>query len=189
MIKDAFKFLGSTLSWTLRAGCVAHLAHEYVYEFTETRGESMLTTLQANRDYVHALKTHRLGRNVDTGDCVVATKPSDPDHRICKRITGMPGDLVLVDPSSSSSLTSSQAKCIQNDGFNKYIRVPEGHVWVTGDNLCHSLDSRSYSSLPMALIKGKVVAANSMDKGLWDSNGKLWFWNFRWIQNTFVDEV
>lgn len=189
MYRDAFKFLGSTLSWTLRAGCVAHLLHEYVYEFTETRGESMLTTLQANRDYVHALKTHRLGRNVDIGDCVVATKPTDPDHRICKRITGMPGDIVLVDPSSSSSLTNSPAKCVENDGFNKFIRVPEGHVWVTGDNLCHSLDSRSYSSLPMALIKGKVVAANSMDKGLWSDGGNFWFFNFRWIQNAFVDEV
>ncbi|KAM9901049.1 hypothetical protein OXX69_008853, partial [Metschnikowia pulcherrima] len=115
-------------------------------------------------------------------------EPSDPDHRICKRITGMPGDVILVDPSASSSLTNSPAKCVQNDGYNKYVEVPAGHVWVTGDNLSHSLDSRSYSWLPMGLIKGKVIAANSMDKGLWDENGNFWFYNFRWLKNTFVDE-
>lgn len=188
MVPESLQFIGSILSWTLRAGCAAHLFNEYVYEFTETKGESMLTTLQANHDFVHALKSYRLGRNLDIGDLVVATKPSDPDHRICKRISGMPGDVILVDPSSSSSITNSPAMCIQNDGFNKFVQVPEGHVWVTGDNLSHSLDSRSYSWLPMALIKGKVVAVNSMDKGLRDENGKFWFYNFRWIENTFVDE-
>ena len=188
MVTEALKFVGSIASWTVRAGCAAHLVNEYIYEFTETRGELMLTTLQTRRDFVHALKTHRLGRGLQMGDIVVATKPSDPDHRICKRITGMPGDVILVDPSALSLLTNLPAKCVQNDGYNKYVEVPAGHVWVTGDNLSHSLDSRSYLWLPMGLIKGKVIAANSMDKGLWDENGNFWFYNFRWLKNTFVDE-
>lgn len=188
MVSEPVKFVGSILSWTLRAGCATHLFNEYVYEFTETKGESMLPTLQANHDFVHALKRHRLGRDLDLGDLVVALKPSDPDHRICKRISGMPGDLILVDPSSSSTITNTPQLCVEHDGFNKYVKVPEGHVWVTGDNLSHSLDSRSYSWLPMALIKGKIVAVNSMDKLLWDKNGKLWLYNFRWLENGFVDE-
>ncbi|KAK6202606.1 peptidase S24/S26A/S26B/S26C [Scheffersomyces amazonensis] len=179
-VPESLKFIASTLSWTLRAGCVAHLIHEFVYEFTETRGESMLPTLQRNHDYVHALKTHRLGRGLEMGDCIVAVKPSDPEHRVCKRITGMPGDIILIDPSSSSELTNTPNEIIQHDGFNKYITVPEGHVWCTGDNLCHSLDSRSYSVLPMGLITGKIVAANSMDKGFFTN-----FWGFRWITNSF----
>lgn len=149
----------------------------------------MLTTLQANRDFVHALKSYRLGRNIEIGDLVVAVKPSEPDHRICKRVTGMPGDVILVDPSSSSPITNSAADCEKHDGFNKFVEVPEGHLWVTGDNLSQSLDSRSYSWLPMALVKGKVVAANSMDKGLYDDEGNFWFYKFRWIENTFVDDA
>lgn len=183
---ESVKFIVSTLSWTVKAGCVAHLIHEYVYEFTETRGESMLPTLQSQHDYVHALKRYRLGRGLDMGDCIVAVKPSDPEHRVCKRITGMPGDVILIDPSSSSELTHSTAAAVQNDGFNKYIKVPEGHVWVTGDNLCHSLDSRSYSVLPLGLVKGKIVAANSMNRGLWNDEGQFWFWDFRWIRNSFL---
>ena len=142
MVLESVKFLGSTLTWTLRAGCVAHLIHEYVYEFTETRGESMLPTLQSHADYVHVLKKYKLGRNIDIGDCVVATKPSDPD----------------------------------------------GEGWVTGDSLNHSLDSRSYSVLPMGLIRGKIVAANSMDRGFTSPEGKWWFWNFRKITNSFIEE-
>lgn len=175
-------FVVSTLSWTLRAGCLAHLVHENVYEFTETRGESMLPTLHNQNDFVHTFKKYKLGRGVEMGDMIVAMKPSDPEHRVCKRVTGMPGDIVLVDPSSSSFLTNSSADVIQHDGFNKYIRIPEGHVWCTGDNLCHSLDSRSYSVLPMGLITGKIVGANSMDDGL------KGFFNFRRITNTFTDE-
>lgn len=186
-MESKLKFVATTCSWTLRAGCVAHLIHEYVYEFTETRGESMLPTLQAQHDYIHAIKSYRYGRGLDIGDCIVATKPSDPTHRVCKRITGMPGDIVLVDPSSSSELTNNTIERIKHDGFNKYIKVPEGHVWVTGDNLCHLLDSRSYSVLPMALIKGKIVAANSLNKGIIDDNGNFNLWNFRWLTNTFHD--
>jgi inner membrane protease subunit 1 len=37
-------------------------------------------------------------------------------------------------------------------------QVPQGHCWVCGDNLPASRDSRIYGPLPMALIRGKVVA-------------------------------
>lgn len=176
------------ISWTLRIFCSMHLANEYLFEITETKGESMLPTIQAQKDFVYANKTCRLGRDVDVGDVIVAIKPSDPDHRVCKRISGMPGDVILVDPTTSSIVTNSAAVSESNDGFNKFVTVPEGHVWVTGDNLSHSLDSRSYMWLPMALIKGKVIAVASLDKGLRDDNGKFWFYNLRRITNNFIEE-
>ncbi|KAG7195798.1 uncharacterized protein KQ657_002183 [Scheffersomyces spartinae] len=186
-LPESIRFLGVTFSWTLRAGCLLHVLHENVYEFSETRGESMLPTLHNQYDYVHVWKMgHKAGDNLDMGDLVVAIKPSDPEHRVCKRITGMPGDIIAIDPSSSSELTNSSAIATQHDGYNKLIKVPKGHVWCTGDNLCHSLDSRSYSVMPMALIKGKIVAANSMNKGFF--SGEYSFWSFRWLANNFVVE-
>lgn len=38
------------------------------------------------------------------------------------------------------------------------IQVPEGHCWVLGDNLAESRDSRVYGPIPLALVRGKVVA-------------------------------
>uniref|UniRef100_A0A4W5N872 Peptidase S26 domain-containing protein n=1 Tax=Hucho hucho TaxID=62062 RepID=A0A4W5N872_9TELE len=34
--------------------------------------------------------------------------------------------------------------------------VPKGHVWLEGDNLSNSADSRSYGPVPYALIRGRV---------------------------------
>ena len=36
----------------------------YAYEFTETRGESMLPTLSATNDYVHVLKNFQNGLDI-----------------------------------------------------------------------------------------------------------------------------
>lgn len=92
----------------------------------------------------------------------MATKPTDPEQRVCKRITGMPGDIILVDPSTS-----------EDDSMNTYIKVPAGHCWVTGDNLSHSLDSRTYGVLPLGLVKGRIFAAHTSDG------------EFKWMPNVF----
>jgi inner membrane protease subunit 1 len=50
--------------------------------------------------------------------------------------------------------------------------VPEGHCWLLGDNLPASRDSRAYGPVPLALVKGKVVA-------------RVWPWRDRkWIENS-----
>lgn len=36
-------------------------------------------------------------------------------------------------------------------------QVPRGHVWLQGDNLLHSRDSREYGPIPLALVRGKVL--------------------------------
>lgn len=50
--------------------------------------------------------------------------------------------------------------------------MPDGHCWVLGDNLPESRDSRFYGPIPLALIKGKVLARVSpwSDRG-WIENG------------------
>eukprot|EP00967_Tisochrysis_lutea_P013357 scaffold14924_cov19-Tisochrysis_lutea.AAC.1 len=37
------------------------------------------------------------------------------------------------------------------------VKVPKGHVWLQGDNLLHSRDSREYGPIPLALVKGRVL--------------------------------
>lgn len=153
--------------------------HVHFYEFTETRGESMIPTIAPQNDFVHVLKGKRMIRprgphGLKIGDCIVLKKPHNSKSRVCKRISGMAGDFIEVDPSYDM------------DFENTFIQVPNGHVWVTGDNLSYSLDSRSYSVVPIGLIVGKVVAANDFNKPLWE-NGK--FYGYRRIVNNYIDQV
>lgn len=143
-----------TVSWTARIGCCVHVLHSYVYEISETQGESMLPTLNYSGDYVHTNKLCCRGRGVGVGDIVVAAKPTDPGQRVCKRITGMAGDVIQVDPSKAYGKEKEESV---------FIKVPAGHCWVTGDNLSTSLDSRTYGVLPLALIKGKIFAVTTRE--------------------------
>lgn len=140
------KPIAQTCTWALRMGCFIHLVHSSLYEVTETYGESMVPTLACTGDFVHVNKLYLRGKNCQLGDIIVASKPTMPSQRVCKRITGMPGDFVLIEPQTTSK---------------HMIQVPEGHCWVTGDNLSQSIDSRTYGPLPLALIRGKVVGIHA----------------------------
>lgn len=40
----------------------------------------------------------------------------------------------------------------------EFIRVPEGHCWLEGDNMEWSRDSRVYGPVPLNMVDGKVMA-------------------------------
>ena len=51
------------------------------------------------------------------------------------------------------------------------MQVPEGHVYVVGDNMPWSRDSRIYGPVPLGLVNGKVSAV-------------VWPWSkMRWLHN------
>lgn len=39
-----------------------------------------------------------------------------------------------------------------------HVRVPKGTVWLAGDNMSNSTDSRAYGPVPLAMVRGKVLA-------------------------------
>lgn len=43
-----------------------------------------------------------------------------------------------------------------NCNNNFFVQVPKGHVWLEGDNLMNSTDSRNYGPIPYGLIRGRV---------------------------------
>jgi len=45
----------------------------------------------------------------------------------------------------------------------KWVKVPKGHVWLQGDNLANSIDSRNYGAVPEATLKGRVLARVSAE--------------------------
>ncbi|XP_059211986.1 mitochondrial inner membrane protease subunit 1 [Centropristis striata] len=136
--------LGKTLGfvgYTVQYGCIAHCAFEYIGEVVVCSGPSMEPTI-VNHDIVFSERMSRQLCKIRKGDIVIAKSPSDPKINICKRVIGLEGDKVCT--SSPSDL------------FKAHTYVPKGHVWLEGDNLRNSTDSRNYGPVPYALIRGRV---------------------------------
>lgn len=203
-----FKDLSRIASLSIRSIAGLHLFSSSYFEISQTEGASMLPTLQVNGDFCVVDKRFKNGNGIQMGDLVVARKPTQPNSWVCKRITGMPGDVVLIDPSyksieslneivngdsaldsdsNSNSKFESRFKEIKvskngydRNPYDQYIIVPEGHVWLTGDNLSDSVDSRTYSVLPMGLIGGKIIIGMFLPN-LMGFRGEY----YRWLGNTF----
>ncbi|MBW0527086.1 hypothetical protein O181_066801 [Austropuccinia psidii MF-1] len=107
----------------------------------------MLPTLNATGDLLlHkslALNNNNLKSKIKRGEVINFISPLNPSILACKRVIGIPGDKILIDPINS---------------LNQFIYVPNGHIWVQGDNYAVSIDSRTYGPLPLGLVRGKIIA-------------------------------
>ncbi|ORY97253.1 peptidase S24/S26A/S26B/S26C [Syncephalastrum racemosum] len=129
--------------YAVQFACFAHVFNQYVAELTFCMGPSMLPNFNMTGDIVAVEHVSHHFRGYQMGDVVVCISPASPGRAVLKRILGMPGDHVCVDPTAAE---------------RKYIDVPAGHIWVCGDNLSNSTDSRFYGPVAMGLIRGRVFA-------------------------------
>ena len=123
----------------------------------------MYPTLPTQLSYSIISRRHKHGKGVQVGNIIVFRSPNFPERQSCKRIIGMPGDYVLRDPDCSSTVGGGPIPASDQDEADEgreepvMVQVPEGHVWVSGDNLPYSRDSRFHGPVPMALIIGKTL--------------------------------
>ncbi|NLV32037.1 MAG: signal peptidase I [Acidobacteria bacterium] len=97
---------------------------------------SMEPTVHAG-DYVLADKTAYDRMAPQKGDIVIFVNPDNRSQRYIKRIEALPGDLIT-------------------DVDGAELEVPHGSVFVTGDNLRRSRDSRHFGFVPLRDIVGKA---------------------------------
>ncbi len=130
--------------WKLaRFGSLLYVVNTYVFEVTMCVGPSMVPTFSTAGDIVLVDKVtpHLLG--LRRNDVVVSVSPTNPRQTVCKRIKGLAGDEIVVAKRSHYEQ-------------ERNVVVPQGRVWLEGDNPSNSTDSRSYGPVPYALVKGRV---------------------------------
>ena len=123
----------------------------------QVEGPSMLPTMATTGEAILVLKWINVNR-LRRGDLITFTSPLDPGRPVCKRITGLPGDIVCVDPTGTYAPST------------EHVVVPKNHLWVTGDNLAWSRDSRVYGPIPMGLVNGRMYARVRVAYGALSSN-------------------
>ena len=125
------------------------------------------------------------------GDVIVFIYPLDPDKDFIKRVIGVGGDTVRIvhkklfingeevsDPHAvyrEDKIPLAEAQKLDNFGP---VTVPQGDLFVLGDNRDRSLDSRFWGFVPLEDVRGKAFIIywswNSQDTAVrWKRIGKL----------------
>ena len=157
-------FWRSLIIWAL----LALLLRWVVVEPRWIPSGSMLPTLQVqDRILVEKIRP-RISRSrhghLNRGDVVVFAPPEqlvaagyDPSAALIKRIVGLPGDQLQVSEGRLSRNGSPAEEPWLEEtidyGMDPVI-VPEGQLWVMGDNRNASLDSHLWGPLPESRVIG-----------------------------------
>ncbi|EGP83781.1 uncharacterized protein MYCGRDRAFT_62954, partial [Zymoseptoria tritici IPO323] len=147
-----FRALGRSTLYFIGSASTLIMLNDNFVEITVINGSSMSPTLSpdfattAARDLVlwnKAYPTRRLRR----GDVVLFASSTDPEETVVKRVVALPGDL---------NPAARRWDIMYDQGRGK-VQIPQGHLWVEGDNWRMTRDSHMYGPVSRALVKGKAV--------------------------------
>ncbi len=125
------------------------------------QGSSMEPTLHDGERLLVDKLTYRF-REPRRGEIVVFGYPQDPRRKFIKRVIGLPGDTVEIrNRTLYVNGEPIEEAYIRGPMYQPYgqIVVPEGTVWVLGDNRNNSEDSRfpDVGPVPKRNIVGRAL--------------------------------
>lgn len=158
----------------LIAAILAVLVRVVLFAPVVVEGPSMLPTLEDNDHLIVSKINYTIGKP-ERFDIIVFHATERRDY--IKRVIGVPGDHVAVEndelyingerveepyleerkqemPDSQILTQDFTLEQVTEEG---YETVPEGHVFVLGDNRNNSTDSRMFGVVPMDQIVGEAV--------------------------------
>lgn len=179
--REGWRSVFSTILILALAPLIAWLMITFVFQSYEVDGPSMEETLQ-DKDRLIVLKTGKtLSKITDKdyipkrGEVIIFVKRgvldlgSSQDKQLIKRVIGLPGERVVVSDGKITVYNAEHPSGFNPDEGQEYaqtitftngnvdITVPEGEVFVAGDNRGNSLDSRNFGTVPSQDIIGKLV--------------------------------
>jgi len=154
---SAFRWI-LELMQTLLMAVILYFLIDTVVARVRVENISMLPTLREGEFLLVNKMAYRFGE-VEHGDIVVFHNPSNPQEDYIKRVVGVPGDMVEVH--------DYQVFLNGNPVEEEYISeppsyvgewvVPEGQVFVLGDNRNRSDDSHKWGFVPVENLVGKAL--------------------------------
>lgn len=142
---------------------LAGLIIVFVAQSFLVHGSSMEPTLVEGQRLLVDKITYRL-RPPERGEIIVFQYPADPSRKFIKRVIGVPGDVVQIFGHrlylNGRPVHEPYINGPIFDSFGPFT-VPEGHVFVLGDNRNNSDDSRfpDVGPVPLDMIVGVARVA------------------------------
>ena len=121
-------------------------------------GFSMRPTLQ-DGEYILVNKLAYKTGEPHRGDIVVFIFPVNPQEDLIKRVIGLPGESVSVHNGivSVSGVPLTEPYIASPPAYDGDWTVPEGQLFVLGDNRNDSRDSHQWGLLPIENVIGRAV--------------------------------
>lgn len=165
LLKGLFFFVMEILETIVFIGSLFIVLYLFIAQPNQVKGISMNDTY-ANGDYIFTSKVTYKFRAPQRGDVVVFHSPGNWDIEYIKRIIGLPGDKITItdqelyvnDRHVDEPYLGSKTVLWEN-GFTKNavpFTVPEGYLYVMGDNRQRSSDSREFGPVTFKSIIGQV---------------------------------
>ncbi len=177
---EGVKSIVSTIALLLLAPLIAIFLTMFVFQSYQVDGPSMESTLH-NNDRLIVMKLPRTWARItrhdfipNRGDVIVfnhadgAALEGNPNKQLIKRVIGLPGDRVVIEDGTLTIFNEEYPDGFVPDKALPYgsvikstpgdvdLVVPEGEVFVAGDNRTNSLDSRYFGTVPANDIIGKL---------------------------------
>lgn len=121
-------------------------------------GFSMNPTLQ-NGEYILVNRLTYKASQPERGDIIVFRFPSDEGQDLIKRIIGLPGETVHISGGvvTINGAVLEEPYIAQSPNYEGEWAVPEGYLFVLGDNRRDSRDSHQWGLLPIENVIGKSI--------------------------------
>jgi signal peptidase I len=134
------------------------LVRTFLFENYRVLGQSMEPSLENDQ----FLMVNKLGYRLhepERGDIVVFRDPNSDRRKLIKRVIGLPGEVVEVRNGQvfiNDRLLQEPYVAIPARYSHPPVPIPEGSLFVLGDNRNNSSDSHNWGPLPRERIVGRA---------------------------------
>ena len=122
-----------------------YLSDKYLFRTVGCHGPSMMPTFDTRNNLLLVdVFTTQFVRIPRKGEIIITENPFKPGTTLVKRVINTEGEM--------AEFYCSRTK------MNQKVEIPQGHIWIEGDNKKASRDSRDFGPLSLCLVDGIVRA-------------------------------
>jgi len=121
-------------------------------------GTSMMPTLQDGEFVLVNRIAYRFG-DVQRADIIVFHYPQAPEEELIKRVIGLPGDEIRIQDGrvTVNGVQLEEVYIASPPEYAGSWNVPDGYLFVLGDNRNNSSDSHQWGMLPIGNVVGQAL--------------------------------